>query len=267
MSKIHPTAIVAAGASLGEGVEIGPFCVVGPEVVLHDRVVLKSHVVVEGRTEVGEACEVYPFASLGQPPQDLKFRGGPSALIIGPRTRIREHVTLNTGTEGGGFVTRVGSDCFLLTASHVAHDCQVGNHVILSNNTMLAGHVHVGDFVIFSGGSAAHQFSRIGEHAFIGGLTGVEGDVIPFGMVIGARGWMAGLNLVGLRRRGFARESIQTLLKAYKVLFSGEGTLPERVAATEEGFGTDPLVRRVLDFIHEGGDRQLVPASSRYGGH
>lgn len=232
MSIIHPTAIVAPSAVIGADVSIGPYCIVGDSVTLGDRVRLVAHVVVDGITEIGADTEIFPFASIGLRPQDKKFGGEASRLVIGARNVIREHVTMNPGTEGGGMVTRVGDDCLFMTASHVAHDCQVGNQVILANNATLAGHVTVGNGVIVGGLSAIHQFSRIGDYAFIGGMAAVEKDVIPYGMVMGERAHLAGLNLVGLKRRNIPREHIHALRHLYKQLFqTTDGTLAERAHA------------------------------------
>src|SRR3989338_10268089 len=192
---IHPTAVVSPKANLDEGVSIGPYCCVGDHVVLKKGVQLVSHVVVDGHTRIGEDSVIFPFSSIGLRPQDKKFHGEDSFLEIGNNCHIREHVTINPGTEGGGLYTRIGNDCLLMVASHVAHDCHLGDHVILSNNATLAGHVFVDDFAILGGLSAVHQFVRIGRHAMIGGATGVEGDVIPFGMVLGNRAKLVGLNL------------------------------------------------------------------------
>lgn len=256
-TTIHPSALVETGAELGEGVSIGPFCHVGSEVKLGDHTKLESHVVVAGRTTIGGGGHLFPFASIGHRPQDLKYHGEPSTLEIGSHAMIREYVTVQPGTEHGGMITKVGDHCLLMASSHMAHDCHVGNHVILGNNVMIAGHCTVEDHVIVSGGSGAHQFVRIGEHAFIGGMTGVENDVIPYGMVIGNRGWLTGLNIVGLRRRGFDREEVHTIRKAYRLLFSDEGTLAERVDDVAKMFPESPSVQRVIDFIRSRSDRSL----------
>lgn len=257
MARIHPTAIVEDGARLGADVEIGPFSLVGANAVLGDGVVLKSHVVIAGHTEIGERTEVFPFASIGHAPQDLKFKGEPSRVVIGKRNVIRENVTINPGTEGGGMLTSVGDGCLIMIGAHVAHDCRVGNNVILVNNATLAGHVTVGDHAILGGLSAVHQWVRIGEHAFLGGLSGLENDLIPFGSAIGDRARLGGLNLVGLKRRGFDREAIHALRAAYRMLFANEGTLMERVEDVTKTFGEVPLVMQVVDFIRAGGDRAL----------
>lgn len=254
---VHASAVVMPGAQLGQGVTIGPFCVVGPEVVLGDAVDLRSHVSVTGRTHVGARTRVFPFAALGGEPQDLKFKGEDSRLDIGADCLIREGVTMNSGTAAGGHLTSVGMRSVFLAQSHVAHDCEVGDDVIFSNNVMLAGHCRVGDHAILGGGAAVHQFVRIGAHAFVGGLAGVEHDVIPFGIALGNRAHLAGLNVVGLKRRGFSREQIHDLRRAYKALFGSAGTLQDRVGEVAAQFGDHPEVLRILDFIRGGGDRAI----------
>lgn len=256
-TTIHPSALVEEGAELGEGVSIGPFCHVGGNVKLGDHTKLESHVVVAGRTTIGAGCHIFPFASIGHRPQDLKYHGEPSTLEIGANTTMREYVTVQPGTEHGGMITKVGEQCLLMASAHVAHDCNIGNQVILGNNVMMAGHCTVENHVIVSGGSAAHQFVRIGEHAFVGGLTGVENDVIPYGMVIGNRAALNGLNIVGLRRRGFNRDEVHTIRQAYRLLFSDEGTLAERVDDVAQMFPDSPSVKRVIDFIRSRSDRAL----------
>lgn len=258
---IHPTAIIDHAAKIGERVYIGPYCVVGADVKLGDDVRLVAHVVIDGRTTIGAGTTVYPFASLGQRPQDLKYHGEPSRLEIGERNQIREHVTMNPGTEGGGMVTSVGDDCLFMVGAHVAHDCQVGNHVILANNATLAGHVSVGDYAIIGGLSAVHQFVRIGAHAMIGGMSGVENDVIPYGMVKGERAHLAGLNIVGLERRGFGREDIHALRSAYRMLFAAEGTLSERIDDVSEQYTGRPLVDSVVAFVRDRGSRAICQPS------
>ncbi len=255
---IHPSAVIEDGAQIGADVAVGPFCHVGPDVILGDGVELVSHVALHGRTSVGARTRIFPFASIGHQPQDLKFHGEPSVLEIGADCLIREGVTMNPGTEGGGLRTVIGNSSTFLANSHVAHDCHVGDHVILSNNVMLAGHTRVGDYVIMGGGSALHQFVRVGSHAFIGGLAGVENDVIPYGMALGNRAYLAGLNLVGLKRRGFSRESIHDLRRAYRLLFAAEGTLKERVEDVAGEFATHPQVHEILDFIREAADRSVL---------
>jgi UDP-N-acetylglucosamine acyltransferase len=249
MANVHPTAIVEDGAQIGQDVEIGPYCMVGASVVLGDRVKLHSHVVVAGHTTIGEDGVVFPFASVGHAPQDLKFKGEASRLVIGSRTKIREGATLNPGTEGGGMLTSVGNDCLLMAGAHVGHDCMIGDHCILVNNATLAGHVHVDDFAIVGGLSAVHQFVRIGRHAMIGGMTGVESDVIPYGSVIGNRAYLSGLNIVGLKRRGFDRETIHSLRKAYRLVFAHEGTLAERVEEVAKDFAEVGPVMEIINFL------------------
>lgn len=264
MAKIHPSAIIEDGAQLGSDVSIGPFCVIGHEVVLGDGVELLSHVVIAGRTEIGERSRIFPFASIGHQPQDLKFRGEESRVVIGRNTIIREQVTINPGTEGGGLVTSIGDNCLIMVGAHVAHDCRVGNHVILVNNATLAGHVTVGDYAILGGLSAVHQWVRIGPHAFLGGLSGLENDLIPYGSAIGDRARLGGLNLVGLKRRGFERDRIHRLRAAYRLLFSEDGTLMERVGDVATMFADEPLAMEVVDFVRAGGDRALcMPRAGR----
>ena len=257
MSQIDPSAVVDPKAKLGKDVNIGPYCVVGPEVVLGDRVRLHSHVVVDGRTTIGEDTEIFPFASIGTAPQDLKYHGELSTLTIGKRNKIREHVTMNPGTEGGGMTTVVGDDCLFMMGAHVAHDCQVGNRVILANNATLAGHVHVGEHAIIGGLSAVHQFVRIGHHAMIGGMSGIENDVIPYGQASGKRAHLVGLNLVGLKRRGFSREEIQQMRGAFEQLFLESGTFAtrlENVAKTHSG--TD-AVAEIVSFLRSESSRAV----------
>ncbi len=262
VAAVHPLAVVDPGARLGSGVEIGPFAVIGPNVTLGDRVKIHSHAIVTGLTEIGEGCEIHPFAVAGGSPQDMKYRGEESRLIVGPHNTIREHVTMNGGTEGGGGVTRVGSHCLFLAGAHVAHDCQIGNHVLLVNNATLAGHVTVEDHAILGGLSAVHQWVRIGAHAFVGGMSGVEFDVIPFGMVLGNRAELAGLNIAGLKRHGFEREQIQALSQAYKLLFSQEGTLQERLDGVDKMFPDNAHVQRIVAFMRAKADRRFcVPRS------
>jgi len=257
MNKIHPTAVVAPTAKIHETVEIGPFCVVGPKVTLHENVRLINHVCVDGRTTIGKGTVVYPFASLGQPPQSLAYKGEETDLIIGANNIIREHMTMNPGTEKGTGVTRVGDNCMFMADSHVAHDCQVGSNCVFANNAMIGGHVVVDDYVWLGGGAAVHQFSRIGKHAFVGGMAGLEGDLIPYGSVMGNRAHLAGLNLVGLKRRGFSREQIHELRNAYRLLFAQEGTFQERLADVAELFANRPEVMDIVNFVRAGGNRPL----------
>ena len=257
MPQIHPTAIVAPGAALADNVIIGPYCMIGENVVLAAGVSVRSHAVVDGRTTVGEDTRIFPFASIGLEPQDLKYRGEASELVIGRNNRIREYVTMNPGTVGGGMVTRVGDNCLFMVGAHVAHDCQIGNDVIMANNATLGGHVIVDDYAILGGLSAVHQYVRIGKHAMIGGMSGVERDVIPYGQVMGDRARLCGLNIIGMQRRGFSREDIQGLRNAYHFLFSSDGTLSDRVNETAERFTGIGPVDDIIDFIRADSSRAI----------
>ena len=257
MSDIHPTAVIEAGAELDDDVRVGPYCVIGPEVVLAAGACLESHVVVAGRTRIGRNSRVFPFASIGVRPQDMKYHGEPSELIIGADCVIREHVTMNPGTEGGGMVTRVGDGGLFMIGVHVAHDCVIGDHVIMANNATLGGHVSIDDFAILGGLSAVHQFVRIGRHAIVGGMSGVENDVIPYGSVTGNRARLSGLNIVGLKRRGFDREDIHALRKAYRLLFAEEGTMAERVEDVAQLFPDNQAVMDIVSFIRTESPRAL----------
>jgi UDP-N-acetylglucosamine acyltransferase len=257
MTSVHPTAIVEKGARLGRGVTIGPYCVVGPDVELGDQVALISHVVVAGRTKIGAGTRIYPFASIGHPPQDLKYKGEPSELAIGANNVIREHVTMNPGTEGGGMITRVGDNCLFMVGAHVAHDCIIGNNVIMANNATLGGHVQVGDFAILGGLSAVHQFVRIGPHAMIGGMSGVENDIIPYGSAMGDRAHLSGLNIVGMKRRGFSRDDIHVLRTAYRLLFAQEGTMSERVEDVESIYRDNEGVMDIVQFVRGSSQRAV----------
>ena len=254
---IHPSAIIESGARLGEGVKIGPYCMIGSEVELGAGCELVSHVVVAGRTRIGANTRIYPFASLGHPPQDLKYRGEPSTLTIGAECLIREGVTMNPGTEGGGMVTTIGDRGTFLANSHIGHDCRVGNNVIFSNAAMIAGHCTVGDFAIIGGGGCIIQFARVGPHSFLGGLSGLENDLIPYGMAVGNRAHLSGLNIVGLQRRGFAKQDIHSLRRAYRLLFAAEGTLMERVEDVAVEFKDNTIVQEIVAFIRVGGKRAL----------
>ncbi|MCK5165886.1 MAG: acyl-ACP--UDP-N-acetylglucosamine O-acyltransferase [Rhodospirillaceae bacterium] len=265
MSNIHPTAIIEDGAKIGDNVEIGPYSIIGPNVIIESGVKIFSHVVVSGVTSIGSGTRIFPFASIGSEPQDLKFGGEVSRLEIGSNNTIREHVTMNPGTEGGGLLTKVGDNCLFMVASHVAHDCQIANNVILVNNATLAGHVEVGEFAIIGGLSAAHQFVRIGKHAMLGGMSGAESDVIPYGMVIGNRGDLSGLNLVGIKRRGFDRETIHSLRNAYRLLFANEGTMAERIKDVAEMFKEVEPVMEIIDFVTADSSRSFCQPKSKDG--
>ncbi len=254
---IHPTAIVEDGARLAGDATIGPYCTVGPHVSLAEGVELVSHVAVAGHTSVGAGTRIWPFASIGHQPQDLKYRGEESWLEIGAGCKIREHVTMNPGTSGGGLHTTVGSNCLFMMGCHVGHDCRIGDNVIMANNSTLAGHVEIGEFAFLGGLSAVHQFVRIGANSMIGGMSGVDKDVIPYGSVIGNRAELGGLNLVGLKRRGFGRDTIHALRGAYRMLFEGEGTLAERAARAGEAYPEVEPVQQVVAFIGAGGARNF----------
>ena len=255
-TRIHPSAVIEPGAKIGPGCEIGPFCHIGPEVTLGAGVVLKSHVVIAGETEIGDETTVFPFASLGQIPQDLKFKGEKTRLIIGKRNRIREYVTMNAGTEGGGGVTRVGDDGLFMANCHVAHDAQIGDRVILVNSVAVAGHCVLEDDVIVGGLSGVHQWVRIGRGAIIGALSMVTADVIPHALVAGPRAGLEGVNLVGLKRRGTPRADISALRELYMAL--SEGNFREQARKLSEDGPDSDLAREVLDFILGPSDRSFL---------
>ena len=258
MTAIHPTALVDPAARLGDGVSIGPFSLIGPDVRLGAGVKVAGHVVIEGHTEIGDACVIHAFAALGGPPQHAGHKGEPTRLVVGPRNVIREHVTMHCGTVMGRGVTTVGSDGLFMVGVHIAHDCLVGDHVTLVNNATLGGHVRVEDYVIMGGLSAAHQYIRIGRHAFVGGMAGVNHDVIPYGNVWGNHAHLEGLNLVGLKRRGFSRETINTLRAAYRLLFAEEGTFQERLEDTAAAYAGSAEVTEIIDFIRADSSRPLT---------
>ncbi|KUJ85885.1 acyl-[acyl-carrier-protein]--UDP-N-acetylglucosamine O-acyltransferase [Ruegeria marisrubri] len=257
MSQIHPSAIIEDGAEIGQDCVIGPFCFVGAQVKLGDRVELKSHVVVTGDTTIGDDSVIFNFAVIGEIPQDLKFKGENTRLEIGKRNRIREHVTVNAGTEGGGGVTRIGDDCLLMAGAHVAHDVQIGNRVIMVNHSGAAGHCIIEDDVIVGGLSGLHQWVRVGRGAIIGALTMVPSDVIPYGLVQAPRGKLDGLNLVGLKRRGVPRADISALRAAFRELSEGDGTFMERAKRLGEGADSE-YVQRIVDFVTGESDRSFL---------
>lgn len=248
MTQIHPTAVIYNGAKIGADCQIGPYCVIGAKVTLGNNCILHSHVVIDGNTTIGDGCEIFPFASLGHKPQDLKFKGEDSRLVIGKNNKIREYCTMQPGTAVDRNETTVGDNCLFMASTHVAHDCIVGNNVILANCATLAGHVVIGDFAFVGGLSAVQQRVRIGHNAMIGGMSGVENDVIPYGIVMGERASLAGLNFVGLERRGVEKADVQILRSAYKKLFEGEGTLAKRIDDVANDPGNN-LVENVLKFI------------------
>jgi len=258
-TKIHRTAIIEDGAIIEEGVFIGPYCCVGPKAKIKANATLISHISIAGDITIGERTKIYPFASLGHPPQDLKYNGEPSKTVIGNDTTIREYVTIQPGTLGGNMLTKVGDHCLLMVGVHVAHDCTVGNHVIMANNATLAGHVDIADHVIIGGLSAIQQFVRVGVHSIIGGMSGVEKDVIPYSMVKGERAHLNGLNLVGLKRRGFSSETIHRLMDIYNKLFEQSLETPflERVSTLQEYHSDDAAIKELLNFIQQNSKKSL----------
>jgi UDP-N-acetylglucosamine acyltransferase len=255
---IHPTALVDPAARIGRDVRIGPWCQVGPDVTLGAGTQLMSHVVVDGRTSIGESVTVYPFCSIGLAPQDLKYRGEPTRTDIGARTQLREHCTIHRGTVTGTGVTRIGEDCLIMAVAHVAHDCDIGDGVIIANNVVMGGHVSIGRHAVIGGSAALHQFVRIGRGAMVGGVSGVEADVIPFGSVLGNRARLAGLNLIGLKRRGYDRAQVHRLRAAFRKLFAGNGVFASRLAAVRQDFAQDALVVELLAFIDAPSERGLI---------
>ncbi len=257
MSHIHPTAIVASSATLAEDVEIGPYSIIGDQVTIGARTQLKSHVVIDGVTEIGEDCVIHPFAHLGGPPQHTAHKGELTRLVIGDRNLIREQATMHCGTAAGRGVTTVGSDCIFYVGAHVAHDCIVGDNVTLINNATLGGHVEMGDYATIGGLAAVHQYIRIGRYSFIGGCAAVTKDIIPYGSAWGNHAHLEGLNLVGLKRRGFSRDQIKELRAAYRMLFADEGTLQERVEDVSRVFAGSEEVGEIIAFIQADSNRPL----------
>jgi len=258
---IHPTAVIEHGADISDNVSIGPFSYIGSQVTLCSGVTIKSHVVVTGNTEVGEQTVIYPFSVIGEIPQDLKFDGEKTFLKIGKRNKIREHVTINTGTAGGGGLTSIGNDCLFMAGCHVAHDAIINNKVIVANNGAIAGHCIIEDEVIIGGLAGIHQFVRIGRGAIIGALTMVTNDVIPFGLVQGPRGTLDGLNLIGLKRKGVDRSDITELRAAFQILAQGEGTFQDRAKKLKEET-TNDYVDAIINFILGDSDRSFLTPGS-----
>ncbi len=259
MSSIHPSAQVAPGAVVGANCTIGPFCTIGPEAVLEEGVELVSHVVVDGATRLGAGVRVLPFAAIGTPPQDVKYRGEPTRCEVGARTLVREGATIHRASVGGAGVTRLGPGCMVMAMAHVAHDCQLGEGVILANNVMLGGHVQVGDGAFLGGGAAVHQTVRIGRLAMDSGLAGVTNDIPPFGYVFGLPARLVGLNRIGLLRRGASREALRTLRLAHNLLFKDPGEFAARLEQAEARFGADPLAAELIAFVRDPSRRrQLV---------
>ncbi|MGH6768366.1 MAG: acyl-ACP--UDP-N-acetylglucosamine O-acyltransferase [Xanthobacteraceae bacterium] len=248
-SQIDPTARVDTSAKIGRDVTIGPYCIVGPDVEIGDGCALESHVQVTGHTVIGARTKIFPFAALGGAPQFVGYRGGASRLVVGADCVIREGVTMNCGSEEGGGLTEIGDHGFFMSYSHVAHDCRIGHHVVFANSAALGGHCIIGDYVFMGGLSAAHQFTWIGAHAMISGLTGIRGDIIPFALASGVPARVHGVNVVGMRRRGFSPESIRVMRNAYRDLFLGSGTLAERLEAVEQSYGSDDNVAALLAFV------------------
>lgn len=257
-TNVHPTAVIEAGAILHDGVVVGPFCHVGPNAELGEGTILISHASVRGTTRLGRECVLHPHAAVGGVPQVLGVGESPdSRLEIGDKCVFREYATAHTGWPKTGGLTTVGSGCFVMIGAHIAHDCHIGNNVVMANNVSLAGHIHVGDNVWFGGLAAVHQFSRIGRNAFIGGGAIVVEDVIPFGSVVGNHAKLAGLNMVGLKRRGFSKTDLHQIRAAYKAVFEGEGFFKDRLEAAAAAFEGQALAMELIDFIREGGDRPI----------
>ena len=256
MANIHPTAIVDKKAIIADDAEVGPWCIIGPNVTLESKVKLRSNIVVEGETVIGEGTEVYPFTTIGVSSQHLKYLHDTGKVTIGKNNMIREHVTIHVGIPEFEQETRIGDNCLIMINSHIAHGCKIGNDVVMSNLSTLAGHVVIEDFARLGGMCAIHQFCRIGRYAMVGGMTGIGQDVIPYGLITGVRGHLKGLNLIGIKRRGFTPEQIGTLRKAYRSLFAPEGTLAERIKDVEEQYKGNELVDEIITFMK---------AESKYG--
>ena len=258
MNNIHSTSIVSSSAEIGNNVSIGPYCIINSNVTIGSNCKLIANVYIDGNTEIGSNCTFFPFCSIGTNPQDLKYKGENSSLRIGNNNIFREYVTINPGTKGGGLVTEIGDNCLFMISSHVAHDCIIGNNVILVNNASLAGHVIIDDFAIIGALSGVHQFCRIGKHSMIGAMSGIDSDVIPYGTVVGNRAFLSGLNIIGLKRRGFNKSVIQDLKKAYGVLFvSNEGTISERIKEVSEDFGDNEPVMEIVEFLTQEKSRSI----------
>lgn len=261
-NEIHPSAIIASGAKIGRGVTIGPWCSVGPDVIIEDGVRLVANVVVDGHTTLGKDSVYYPFSTIGLAPQDLKYKGEPTRCVIGSRTVVREQVTIHRGTESGDGITTIGSDCLLMVNAHIAHDCHLGDRVIIVNNVVLGGHVHIDDDARVMGSAAIHQFVRIGKAALVGGVTGVESDVIPYGSVLGNRARLVGMHWIWLKRNGVQNEELHVLRNVYRTLFPKEEhqtcVFEERLQIVKEKFGHSDRVQEIIDFIEQSSRRGLV---------
>ena len=259
---IHKSSVVDKKAIIGNNVKVGPFCYIGPNVELQEDVELISNVHIEGNTKIGKGTKIFPFASIGTMPQDLKYKGESNSVLIGENNMIREYVTINPGTEGGGSKTIIGNNCLFMISSHIAHDCKVGNNVVIANNVPLGGHVTLEDSVVIGGNSAVQQFTRIGRLAMIGGMTGVLKDVIPFGLSFGNRNYLQGINLIGLRRKKYENKKILELDTAYKKIFSSE-KFHENLAKINGEFKENDLVKEVIDFIEKDKKRPICTPLSK----
>ncbi len=258
---IHPTAIVSEGARVAPDAMVGPWCTIGPDVEIGPGAALVSHVVVDGHTAIGAGAMLYPFCTVGLAPQDLKYKGEPTRCEIGPRTQIREHCTIHRGTVTGAGITKVGADCLLMAVVHVAHDCTLGDGVIIANNVVMGGHVEIGAGAVIGGAAALHQFVRIGRAAMVGGVSGVEADVVPFGSVVGNRARLAGLNVIGLRRRGVDKTRLHVIRTAFRTLFAGEGVFAQRLEAVKTQYADEALVMEILAFASAPSKRGLIRAA------
>jgi UDP-N-acetylglucosamine acyltransferase len=259
VARVDSSARVADGARLGADVEIGPYSVIGPDVELGDGCRIHAHVHIAGITRLGPRTAVFPFASLGTPPQSVRYRGGPTRLMIGADCIVREHVTMNTGTEDGGMETQVGDRCFIMAGAHVAHDCKIGNDVLLVNQVIMGGHCEIGEHAVLSGGTTLHPFVHIGAYSILGGMTGSIWDIPPFIAALGVPAEIRGINAVGMRRRGFSADAVRTVRAAYKMLFAGEGPPKQRVSSLLAAFPGDANVRRIVEFVRAGKRPLLQP--------
>jgi UDP-N-acetylglucosamine acyltransferase len=259
VGRIDSSARIADGARLGADVEVGPYTVIGPEVEIADGCRIGAHVYISGCTRIGPRTQVLPFASLGTPPQSVRYRGGPTRLSVGADCIVREHVTMNTGTEDGGMETRVGDRCFIMTGVHVAHDCKIGDDAILVNQVIMGGHCEIGEHAVLSGGSTLHPFVHVGAYSILGGMTGSIWDIPPFIAALGVPAAIRGVNAVGMRRRGFSADAIRTVRAAYKMLFAGKGPPKQRVGQLLEAFPGEPNVMRIVEFVRAGKRPLLKP--------
>jgi len=259
---IHNSTVIHKNAKIGKDVEIGPFCYIGPKVELGNKVKLISNIHIEGNTKIGNGTKIFPFASIGTEPQDLKYKGEENSLEIGENNTIREYVTINPGTKGGGGKTIIGNNCLLMISSHVAHDCHIGNNVVIANNVPLGGHVKIEDSVVIGGNSAVQQFTRIGRLAMIGGMTGVLKDVIPFGLSFGNRNYLRGINLIGLKRKNYDQKKILELNNAFRKIFSSKN-LHENLNQINGEYKENELVKEVINFIEKDKKRPICTPDSK----